>query len=48
MKLVFIQFYVGAELNKNGAEKIDEKLEKQKEDYVSFSPEIFLPKEWTY
>ncbi|KAG6402967.1 hypothetical protein SASPL_135182 [Salvia splendens] len=27
---------------------IDEKLEKQKEDYISFSPEIILPEEWTY
>ncbi|KAL1539781.1 hypothetical protein AAHA92_24222 [Salvia divinorum] len=27
---------------------VDEKLEKQKEDYISFSPEIILPEEWTY
>ncbi|XP_057800846.1 uncharacterized protein LOC131016223 isoform X2 [Salvia miltiorrhiza] len=37
-----------SEQTKNVAEKIDEDLEKQKEDYVSLSPEIFLPKEWTY
>ncbi|KAG6400780.1 hypothetical protein SASPL_137623 [Salvia splendens] len=27
---------------------VDENLEKQKEDYISFSPEIILPEEWTY
>lgn len=38
-----------AEVNKNGGEKVGEIVEKKKEEeYVTFSPEILLPEEWTY